>query len=239
MPLVQQWNLGFQRQLPLSLTLEVNYVGNHALHLSYNVNENISSARVGACGDPGQHQRRDPECFAVPESQTVHSEQQYRRLQLQRVAGNSPPPVQHGLLFSPTTPTRRAWTMAAPSTTSRLRMEPQTRNTLSPVRTSSQDLAPSNIDVKHVLNIAIVYTTPGPWWLRNWHISPVFVGHTGLPVNITQTNEIPGSSQRPNGNPQLLKLANPTMNGAALQYYDSADRSEFPADGIRAGLQHH
>src|SRR6202012_4909295 len=40
MPLVQQWNLGFQRQLPLALTLEVNYVGNHALHLSSNVNEN-------------------------------------------------------------------------------------------------------------------------------------------------------------------------------------------------------
>ena len=40
MPLVQQWNIGFERQLPLSLTLEVNYVGNHALHLSYNLNEN-------------------------------------------------------------------------------------------------------------------------------------------------------------------------------------------------------
>ncbi len=29
-----------QRQLPLALTLEVNYVGNHALHLSYNLTEN-------------------------------------------------------------------------------------------------------------------------------------------------------------------------------------------------------
>ena len=41
MPLVQQWNIGIQRQLPLSLTLEVNYIGNHALHLSYNLNENV------------------------------------------------------------------------------------------------------------------------------------------------------------------------------------------------------
>ncbi len=40
MPMVQQWNLGFQRQLPLLLTLEVNYIGNHALHLSYNAGEN-------------------------------------------------------------------------------------------------------------------------------------------------------------------------------------------------------
>ena len=91
-----------------------------------------------------------------------------------------------------------------------------------------KDLAVSNIDVKHVVNIAMIYTTPGPWWLRNWHISPVFIGHTGLPINITQTNEIPGSSQRPNGNPQLLKLAHPTTNGAALQYYVSASDPNFP-----------
>ena len=91
-----------------------------------------------------------------------------------------------------------------------------------------KDVAVSNIDSKHVLNIAMVYTTPGPWWLRNWHISPVFVGHTGLPVNITQTNEIPGSSQRPNGDPRLLKLAKPTLNGPSLQYYDSAADPNFP-----------
>ncbi len=107
-------------------------------------------------------------------------------------------------------------------------MERQIRNTLSMVRTRIKDVALSNIDSQHVLNIAMVYTTPGPWWLRNWHISPVFVGHTGLPVNITQTNEIPGSSQRPNGDPRLLKLANPTLNGAALQYYDSAADPNFP-----------
>jgi hypothetical protein len=47
------------------------------------------------------------------------------------------------------------------------------------------------------------------------------IAHTGLPINITQTSEIPGSSQRPNGNPQLVKLANWTKNGAAVQYYDS------------------
>jgi hypothetical protein len=76
----------------------------------------------------------------------------------------------------------------------------------------------------------MVYTTSGAWWLRNWHISPVFVGHTGLPINITQTSEIPGSSQRPNGDPRLLKLANPTKNGATLQYFDSpqTDTTNFP-----------
>jgi hypothetical protein len=85
------------------------------------------------------------------------------------------------------------------------------------------DWAPSNIDVKHVLNLAMIYTTPGPWWLRNWHISPVLVAHTGLPINITQTGTtfIPGATQRPNGDPRGLKLAKPFINAGTLQYFDS------------------
>jgi len=41
MPYVQQWNLGFQRQLGSGSAIEVRYVGNLSLHqwLSYNVNE--------------------------------------------------------------------------------------------------------------------------------------------------------------------------------------------------------
>ena len=89
------------------------------------------------------------------------------------------------------------------------------------------DYAPSNIDTKQTLNIAVIYTTPGPWWLRNWHISPVFVGRTGVPLNITQSNEIPGSSQRPNGNAQLLKV-HPTMNGSAMQWLETATDTNFP-----------
>ena len=41
MSLVQQWNLGVQRRLPLNLILEVNYVGNHALHLPYVIPVNV------------------------------------------------------------------------------------------------------------------------------------------------------------------------------------------------------
>ena len=39
--LVQQWNFGIQRRLPLGLTMDVNYVGNHALHLPYVIPVNI------------------------------------------------------------------------------------------------------------------------------------------------------------------------------------------------------
>ena len=93
-----------------------------------------------------------------------------------------------------------------------------------------QDFTVGNIDVKHTLDIGLVYKTPGRWWwMRDWRISPVFIGHTGLPINITQTNEIPNvSQQRPNGNAQLLKVSHPALNGAALQYFDTATDPNFP-----------
>ena len=41
MSMVQQWNAGVQRRLPLGLILEVNYAGNHGLHLPYVIPTNV------------------------------------------------------------------------------------------------------------------------------------------------------------------------------------------------------
>jgi hypothetical protein len=221
MPLVQQWNLGFERQLPLSLTLEVNYIGNHALHLSSNVGQNqvpLSSVpAVTLANSSVATQNAQP--FPNLKSFTVNSNlgsSNYNGLQVSvrrqfntRIAVLSNYSYSKGMDDGST-----IYNFSAPNGTA---------NSQYPVAgpNFTHDFAVSNIDSTHVVNIAMVYTTPGPWWLRNWHISPVFIGHTGLPINITQTNEIPGSSQRPNGDPRLLKLANPTKNGATLQYFDS------------------
>jgi hypothetical protein len=221
MPLVQQWNLGFERQLPLSLTLEVNYIGNHALHLSSNIGQNqvpLSSVpAVTLANSSVATQNAQP--FPNLKSFTVNSNlgsSNYNGLQVSvrrqfntRIAVLSNYSYSKGMDDGST-----IYNFSAPNGTA---------NSQYPVAgpNFTHDFAVSNIDSTHVVNIAMVYTTPGPWWLRNWHISPVFIGHTGLPINITQTNEIPGSSQRPNGDPRLLKLANPTKNGATLQYFDS------------------
>lgn len=227
MPLVQQWNVGFERQLPLALTLEVNYVGNHALHLSYNINENVvplaSVPAVTLANTSLATQNASP--FPTLKQFTVNDDignSNYNGLQVtvrrqfdKRLALLSNYTYAKSMDDGST-----IYNFSAPNGTA------NSQYASDPGRIS--DFAPSNIDVKHTLNIAVIYTTPGPWWLRDWHISPVFVGHTGLPINITQTSEIPGSSQRPNGNPQLLKLAHPALNGAALQYFDSATDPNFP-----------
>jgi hypothetical protein len=229
MPLVEQWNLGFERRLPLALTLEVNYVGNHALHLSYNLGQNnvplAQAAAVGLANSSVATQNASP--FPNLKSFTVNSNigsSSYNALQVTvRREFNKSLAVLSNYTY--------AKSMDDGSTIYNFSAPNGTANSQYPVAGANftHDWAPSNIDVGQTLNIAMIYTTPGPWWLRNWHISPVYVGHTGLPINITQSNEIPGASQRPNGNPQLLKLANPTKNGPALQYFDSPQTdTNFP-----------
>jgi len=227
MPLVQQWNIGFERQLPLSLTLEVNYVGNHALHLSYNLNENVVPlASV-------------PAVQLANLSVTTQNSLQFPNLKQFTVNNNSGGSNYNGLQVTVRREFNTKLAILSNYTYSKSMDDGSTiYNFSAPSGTANSqyavagpnfihDLAPSNIDVTHVLNLAMVYTTPGPWYLRNWHISPVVIAHTGLPINITQSGEIPGASQRPNGDPRLLKLANWTKNGAAVQYYDSAADPNF------------
>ncbi len=208
--------------------MEVNYVGNHALHLSYNINENqvpfasVPAVTLANSSLATQNSLEFPNLKSFTVNDNIgHSN--YNGLQVTvRRDFNTRLAVLSNYTYSKSMDDGSSiYNFSAPNGTANSQYPVD-----SPYRI--EDVAPSNIDATHVLNVAVIYTTPGPWWLRDWHISPVFVGHTGLPVNITQSNEIPGSSQRPNGNPQLLKLAKPTINGASLQYFDSATDPNFP-----------
>jgi hypothetical protein len=221
MPMVEQWNIGFERQLPLLLTLEVNYVGNHAVHLSYNLNENVVPLSSVPAVTLANTSVATQNSLAFPNLKqfTVNNNtggSNYNGLQVTvRRNFNSQLAILSNYTYSKSMDDGSTiYNFSAPNGTANSQYAVAGPNFI-------HDLAPSNIDVTNVLNFAMVYTTPGPWYLRNWHISPVVIAHTGLPINITQTSEIPGSSQRPNGNPQLVKLRNWTKNGAAVQYYDS------------------
>jgi hypothetical protein len=222
MPVVEQWNLGFQRQLPLALTLEVNYIGNHALHLSYNVNQNqvplssVDAVTLANSSVATQNALQFPNLKAFTVNSNIGSSN-YNALQVTvRRQFNKQLAILSNYSYSKSMDDASSiYNFSAPNGTA---------NSQYPVAgpNFTHDFAVANIDSTHVVNIAMVYTTQSRWWwLRNWHISPVFFGHTGLPVNITQTGEIPGASQRPNGDPRGLKLANPTKNGPALQYFDT------------------
>jgi hypothetical protein len=227
MPLVQQWNFGVERQLPLSLTVEANYVGNHAVHLSDNLNENqvplasVPAVTLANTSLATQNSLQFPTLKGFTTNNNI-GKSNYNALQLTvRRQFNTRLTVLSNYTF--------AKSLDDGSTIYNFSAPFGTANSQYPIDGPNRikDYAVSNIDTKHTLNIAAIYTTPGPWWVRNWHISPVFFGRTGLPLNITQTGEIPGASQRPNGNAQLLKLAHTTLNGAALQYLDAASDPSF------------
>ena len=222
MSLVQQWNFGIQRRLPLNLILEANYVGNHALHLPYVIPVNVvplaqsDAVTLANTTTATQNVKPFPTLGSFTVTDNVGSSN-YNGLQMTvrrqfttKLAVLSSYTFSKSLddgssIFSNGTPngTANAQYVALPSF-------------------REQDYAVSNFDTKHVLSIAMVYTTPGPTWLHNIVISPVFFGHTGLPLNITQTSEIPNvSQQRPNGDSSHLKLAHPVVNGSVLQYLDS------------------
>ena len=230
MPLVQQWNIGFERQLPLAITLEANYVGNHALHLSYNINENqVPLAQVPAVTLANTSlATQNSLAFPSLKGFTVNDDignSNYNALQVsvRRQFDKRLALLSNYTWAKSMDDGSTIYNFSAPNGTA------NSQYSVDPGRIS--DFAPSNIDIKNTLNIAVIYTTPGPWWLRDWHISPVFAGHTGLPINITQTNEIPGASQRPNGNPQAIRLAHPFQiaGSPSYQYFDSPQTdTNFP-----------
>jgi hypothetical protein len=230
MSMVQQWNIGIQRQLPLAITLEVNYVGNHGLHLPFTLNQNVvplSSVPAVTLADTSvatQNSLQFPNLTSFSTTDNIGGSN-YNSLQVTvRRNFNTRLAVLSNYAFSKSMDDGTfTQSFSSPTSSSAFAQYPVN----SPFRI--KDIATSSLDVKHVLNIALVYTTGGPWWLRGFHISPVFVGSTGIPLNISQTSEIPSSSQRPNGNPQLLKLAHPFVTGSSLQYFDSPQTdSNFP-----------
>ncbi len=222
MALVQQWNLGFERQLPLALTLEVNYVGNHALHLADNIPANIVplSAVDAVTLANSTKATQDAKPFPTLASFTVVDgvgNSGYNALQVTvRREFNKQLALLSNYTYAKSEDDGSTiYNFSAPNGTANAQYTADSAD-------RAKDYTVSSIDVKHTLNIAIVYTTAGPWWLRGFHISPVVLAHSGLPVNITQSNEISNvSQQRPNGDPQLIKLAHPYINGQTLQYYDS------------------
>lgn len=231
MSMVQQWNAGIQRRLPLALTLEVNYVGNHALHLPYNIPANfvpLSQADAVTLANTTKASQ-DAKPFPTIGSFTVVNNvgsSNYNSLQVtvKRDFNRSLALLSNYTYAKAMDDGSTIYNFSAPNGTA------NAQYTADPVY-RARDYAVSNIDVKHTFNLGVVYKTPGPKWVSGWVISPVFVGHTGLPINITQSNEIPNvSQQRPNGDTSHLKLDQPFITGNALQYFQpsSADNTAFP-----------
>jgi hypothetical protein len=228
LPLVQQYNFGVQQQLPLGLTLEVNYVGNHGVHMPSNYPVNIvplaasDAVSVANTTTAQQNARQFPNISQFSET-SDNGDSNYNSLQVTvRRQFNKRLAVLSNYTYAKSIDDASTiYNFSAPNGSANAQFP-------GVATLRNADRGPSNIDVTHTANIALVYTTPGPWYTRNFKISPIFIGHTGLPLNITQTAElISAGQQRPNGSTATLKTQ-PYAVGTAIQYLLPPTAANFP-----------
>lgn len=223
MPMVQQWNAGVERELPLRVVLEVNYVGNHSLHLPYTLPVNLvplgQSDAVTQANTTAAAQLAKP--FPALQSFNVTRHvgmSNYNSLQV-----NGRRQFAAGLTVLSSYTYAKAmddgstiYNFSAPNGTANAQYAGDDA-----LRKS--DYAVSSIDLKHRVNVALQYTSGGAWYLRDWTIAPAFVGQTGLPLNITQNSLVPNVTlQRPNGRIQDIRVK-PYFDGPVLRYYRKVD----------------
>ncbi|HZY61971.1 MAG TPA: TonB-dependent receptor [Edaphobacter sp.] len=228
--LVQQWNAGVQQEMPLGITFELNYVGNHGLHLPYAVPVNVV--------DPAQATA----VVAANNTVATQNAKPFPNLSTWTTVQNVGNSTYHSLQATVKRQFHSNFAVLANYTWAKAIDDGSTiYNYSAPHGTANvqyvadpiarrHDRGPSNYDVRHTVNIALQYTTGGNKWTRGFRISPVFVGHTGLPLNITQTTEFPNASnQRPNGDSSRVVLAHPYVDGKVVRYLQNpVGNSDFP-----------
>lgn len=89
-----------------------------------------------------------------------------------------------------------------------------------PVLRAKYDVGNSEFDERNALNAGFYLTSGGNEWTRNFRLAGIVVLHSGLPQTITQSTEFPGAAaQRPNGNAHLARAPHGLRAGSAVQYY--------------------
>ena len=234
LPLVQQWNAGVQQQFPLGFTLEINYVGNHGVHLPSNYPLNIiplaDQDAVAAGGSPtnaaAQNFRPFPGISTYNET-SDNGDSHYNALQVtvRRQFNRRLAVLSNYTWAKSIDDASTIYNFSAPSGTANAQFP-------GVASMRNADRGVSNFDVKHTVNIALVYTTPGPWYTRGWKISPIFSGRTGFPLNIVQNSStgiglVNGGNQRPNGDTRNLRVQ-PYVVGTAIQFLLPASSANFP-----------
>gem|GEM_PF-1017277 len=222
MPMVQQYNVGIQQKIPLGLTFELNYVGNRSIHLPTTLPVNIvplsqvDAVTLANTTTAVQNAKPYPTLGTWTVLRHVGNAN-YNSLQASvRRQFNTSLAILANYTWSKNLDDGSAiYNFSTPSG--------QTGAQYAGVESiRKSDYAVSSMDERHVANIALVYTSNfGPKYLRGFRIAPSFVGHTGTPVNITQSGLVTNNTgQRPNGVATGLKVA-PYKTGTAIQYLQS------------------
>ncbi|MDE1161352.1 MAG: carboxypeptidase regulatory-like domain-containing protein [Acidobacteriaceae bacterium] len=227
--LVQQYNLGIEQQLPFAMLFELNYVGNHSVHLPLNIPINTVDITkwdaVAFANTTTATQNAKPfSNLGTWTSVYTGGTARYDSMQasLRRQFSTNLAFIMNYTWAKNRDSDSSVFGNGVPTSAS------AHAQYMGNSKLRALDYAASSFDIRNTLNIAVQYTTTGPAWLRGFKIAPIFIMRSGAPLNITQTNNIPNATaQRPNGSSNSLKIT-PYRTGSAIQYFMPTTDSRFP-----------
>jgi hypothetical protein len=238
LPSVQQWNLGIQQELGWNTVFELNYVGNHGVHLPLTLflnqpqlvdgqgNINVALANsIASAGTTVALQNARP----LPNLQALGGQGDYAGSHYDSLQAAVKRQFTSSIAFVST----YTWSKSIDDASGIFSFsQPGGINSqvaYSGALRKTYDVGPSIFDQRNALNAGFLVTSKGNRWTRDFRLSGIFVVHSGHPLTITQTNEFPGvDAQRPDGNAGATKLKSPYHNGKAIQYLETPGTAGFP-----------
>lgn len=238
LPTVQQWNLGIQQELGWGTVFELNYIGNHGIHLPLtmslnqpqvvdpqgNINVALANSIVSA-GTTVALQNARP----LPNIQAIGGQGDYSGSHYDSMQATLRRQFTSSIAFVST----YTWSKSIDDASGIFSFS-QPGGINSQIAYSSalrkrNDVGLSIFDQRNALNAGFLITTKGNRWTRDFRLSGIFVAHSGHPVTITQSNLFPGvDAQRPNGNARATMLKSTYHNGTAIQYLQVPGTANFP-----------
>jgi hypothetical protein len=238
LPSVQQWNLGIQQDIGWDTVFELNYIGNHGIHLplafSLNLpqvvdpqgNINVALANsIVAAGTTVATQNARP----LPNISSIGGQGDFAGSHYDALQATLRRQFTSSIAFVST----YTWSKSIDDASGIFSFsQPGGINSQYPTNPALRrkyDVGPSLFDQRNALNAGFLVTSKGNRWTRDFRFSGIFVVHSGHPLTITQTNEFPGvSAQRPNGSAQATVLKKTYHNGNTIQYLQPSGTASFP-----------
>lgn len=235
LPYAEQWNFGIQSEIARGTIVEANYVGTHGVHLPMELPSNTvpydpaidTSVALANTTLAAQKARPFPGIGAF-NSLNMEGTSTYQALQagIRRQYGSH-------LIFVANYTRSKAlddgsgiYNFSQPSSLNVGQF---------PQQFLGLNKGLSEFDRPNDFTAAVLYTTHGNRWIRDFEISPMFVAHSGLPLYIGQTNQNAAQAgtnqQRPfDVNPGVSLYTAKVPNGTGVQYLLPVAAPDFPLE---------
>jgi hypothetical protein len=227
LPYAAEWNFGVQRELARGLIVETNYVGTSGVHLPLNVPYNsipfAAATQVAQVNTTAFTQSLRPfPSDAGFSALTMAGHSSYHGLQVtaRKQYGSNLAFVASYTRSKSIDDGSGLFSFSQPQVFDQGQFTAQYR---------SVDRAVSAFDRPNTFSGTLQYRTGGPRWLRGFEIDPIIAARDGLPLSITQSNNLnsAGRGLRPNlinGNSYYVTSY---ANGTGIQFLTPVNTAGF------------